>query len=401
MSFKNKIVTAGLVGTLALSCLALPTSLDVASADPASDLAAAAAQLDSLGAQLSSSQEALASATTELEQTDVSISEKQASIESSQAELSEKRGALGDEMRGAYKSGTQSTLDLILGSTSVEDLVSRIYYLDKSSEARATAIAEVQELERQLSQELSELQSTQQAQQQQVADLQAQAADYQSQVAHAQSVYDSLDAEMRAQLAEQEANNANVSAAVNAVENNPGAAAGETAGADDSGAADTDAAAPEAPATPSTPSTPEAPSQPEQPAQPSQPEQPSQPSKPSNPSGGSTAPVGGGLSTALAQVGKPYVYGAAGPNAFDCSGLVCYSYGYARGRTTYAMISSLQASGDWKTDMSQLNVGDLVFPHSGHVGIYVGNGQYVHAANPASGVIVGKLYGFLGGGSYY
>ena len=395
MSFKNRIVTAGLVGTLALSCLALPTSLDVASADPASDLAAATAQLDALGAQLSSSQDALAAATTELEQTDVSISEKQASIESSQAELAEKRGALGDEMRGAYKSGTQSTLDLILGSTSVEDLVSRIYYLDKTSEARATAISEVQQLEQQLTQELSELQSTQESQQQQVADLQAQAADYQSQVAQAQSVYDSLDAEMQAQLAEQEANNANVNAAVNAVENNPGA--GDQAGADNSGSGSGDAGA----TAPSTPSTPAAPSQPAEPEQPSTPSKPSNGGSSNNSNSGSTAPVGGGLSTALAQVGKPYVYGAQGPDAFDCSGLVCYSYGYARGRTTYKMIESLQGSGDWKTDMSQLNVGDLVFPNSGHVGIYMGDGQYVHAANPASGVIVGKLYSFYGGGSYY
>lgn len=395
MSVRSKIVTAGLVGALAVSCLALPTSFDVASADPASDLAAAAAQLDSLGAQLTQAQDALASATTELEQTDVAISEKQASIESSQAELADKQAALGDEMRGAYKSGTQSTLDLILGSTSVEDLVSRIYYLDKTSEARASAIDEVKSLEEQLNQEMNELQETQESQRQQVADLQAQADSYNAQVAEAKSVYDSLDAELQAQLAEQES--ANVSAAVDAVESHPtteGSGSGQTTVPD----------APSqeeqwAPSTEATPSEPEQVPVPE-PNQTPQPEpEPSTPS--TGGSSGSTAPVGGGLSTALAQVGKPYVYGAFGPNAFDCSGLVCYSYGYARGRSTYQMISSLQGSGDWKTDMSQLNVGDLVFPHSGHVGIYLGNGQYVHAANPGAGVVVGSLTSFYGGGSYY
>ena len=45
-------------------------------------------------------------------------------------------------------------------------------------------------------------------------------------------------------------------------------------------------------------------------------------------------------------MGKPYVLGTAGPDTFDCSGLVCYSYGYARGRTTYQMINSLKSTGD-------------------------------------------------------
>lgn len=65
------------------------------------------------------------------------------------------------------------------------------------------------------------------------------------------------------------------------------------------------------------------------------------------------------------------------------------------------MISSLQATGDWKTSLDQLNYGDLVFPHSGHVGIYLGNGQMVHASRPGVGVVVGPVYSFYGGGSYY
>ena len=65
------------------------------------------------------------------------------------------------------------------------------------------------------------------------------------------------------------------------------------------------------------------------------------------------------------------------------------------------MIASLQSTGDWKTDMSQLNVGDLIFTSYGHVGIYVGNGRLVHAANPATGVIEGQVWSFIGGGSYY
>ena len=99
-------------------------------------------------------------------------------------------------------------------------------------------------------------------------------------------------------------------------------------------------------------------------------------------------------------IGVPYVWGGTSASGVDCSGLVCYSYGYKRGRTTYDMIGSLQATGDWKTSMSELSVGDLVFPSSGHVGIYIGNGQMIHAPSPGRTVCIASVYSFIGGGTY-
>lgn len=64
------------------------------------------------------------------------------------------------------------------------------------------------------------------------------------------------------------------------------------------------------------------------------------------------------------------------------------------------MIASLQASGDWKTSLSELSVGDLVFPSSGHVGIYIGNGQMIHAPHEGATVCIGSVYSFIGGGTY-
>ena len=64
------------------------------------------------------------------------------------------------------------------------------------------------------------------------------------------------------------------------------------------------------------------------------------------------------------------------------------------------MIGSLQASGDWKTSMSELNVGDLVFRHSGHVGIYIGDGMMIHAPSPGRSVCIAPVYSFYGGGAY-
>ncbi len=108
----------------------------------------------------------------------------------------------------------------------------------------------------------------------------------------------------------------------------------------------------------------------------------------------------GGGSGVYGMIGTPYVWGGMSSGGVDCSGLVNYVYGGARGRTTYAMIGSLQASGDWKTSMDQLQPGDLVFPSADHVGIYVGNGMMVHASMSKGCVVEAPVYAFYGGGSY-
>ena len=402
MTIRHKAVTAGIALALAGAVAFAAVPAGVAYADPASELAAAAEQLDILGSQLSDTQAQLAEATTQLETTDYEISEKQADIDEKRATLAEKQAALGEGMKSTYKSGPASLLDFILGSTSAEDLANRVYYLDKVSEQQAGAIEEVRQLTQQLEAEMDELEEKQATQQQMVDELESQASAYQGQVAEATSLYNSLDAEVQAQLAAEREENSNVSTVIDAIENNQaqqggstgstGEQGGQTGGAGDQGGqgGQDSGNAGDTTTTPDPEPTPEPEPEPEPTPEPT-PEPEPEPSVPS----------GGGLSTAYAQLGKPYVYGAVGPTAFDCSGLICYSYGYARGRTTYAMIASLQATGDWKTDISQLNVGDLVFPHSGHVGIYLGNNTYLHASNPSTGVIISQLSGFIGGGSYY
>lgn len=100
------------------------------------------------------------------------------------------------------------------------------------------------------------------------------------------------------------------------------------------------------------------------------------------------------LNEAYRHLGAPYVWGATGPTNFDCSGFTQYVYRKAAGidisRTTYSQINVGQA-----VSRSELQPGDLVFPHAGHVGIYVGNGQMIHA--PQTGDVVkvstiGKFY---------
>jgi cell wall-associated NlpC family hydrolase len=92
------------------------------------------------------------------------------------------------------------------------------------------------------------------------------------------------------------------------------------------------------------------------------------------------------VNTAMAQQGKPYVWGGSGPNSFDCSGLTQFAYRAAG----IALPHSSKAQSTMGTPIARANLqpGDLVFFYSpiSHVGIYIGNGQMVHA--PTSGDVV-------------
>ena len=95
------------------------------------------------------------------------------------------------------------------------------------------------------------------------------------------------------------------------------------------------------------------------------------------------------ISTVKSQIGKPYIYGAAGPNSFDCSGLTYYCYKKAG---IYLNRSSRdQALNGKYVSKNNLKPGDLLFFNSGtntirHVGMYVGNNMFVHSPSPGKTV---------------
>lgn len=101
------------------------------------------------------------------------------------------------------------------------------------------------------------------------------------------------------------------------------------------------------------------------------------------------------VQVALAQVGKPYQWAGAGPNSFDCSGLVMYAWSQAG--VTLPHYSVSQYEDTTRIGESQLTPGDLVFydtgdgAQPGHVTIFVGNGQVVTADSPGTSVKVVPL----------
>ncbi|MDQ1201163.1 cell wall-associated NlpC family hydrolase [Rhodococcus sp. SORGH_AS303] len=88
----------------------------------------------------------------------------------------------------------------------------------------------------------------------------------------------------------------------------------------------------------------------------------------------------GALSAAFTQIGKPYVWGATGPDGYDCSGLVVWAYKQIG--KTLPRSSQAQAAGGTPVDKANLQPGDVVlfYPDASHVGLYAGNGNVVHAS---------------------
>ena len=118
--------------------------------------------------------------------------------------------------------------------------------------------------------------------------------------------------------------------------------------------------------------------------------------KPPAPVGGPPPPVSSGasaaVSTAKAQLGKPYEYGGAGPDTFDCSGLTMYAW--RAGGVSLPHSAEMQYSAIRHVDVTALQPGDLVFYGSPiyHVGIYVGSGQMIEAPHTGANVRYASIY---------
>lgn len=376
-----KAVTAGLVCVLTLTS---SYPITAAYAAQPSEIQAASDKIDSLAAELKDCQNSLDENEGNLQKLATEIVNKEQEITQTTQKLDAAKEVLSKRVRSSYKSGVASMLELIMGSTSMEDLVSRIHYMDSVSQEDARTINDVRDLSRELASQKSALEEQQAKEKAQGEKLQSQIDDIQSKLSEAQSYYNSLSAEAQAAIQKQAENTdsqaAYVIGAIQENSDNTQSAAGNSSAQsnnqnDDHNDDHNDGGSS------STPS----------------------PSR-SN----SYSDAGGPVANAYQFLGKGYryIWGSSNPSngGFDCSGFTQYIFrlsGYSISRTTWTQRDEIKAKGNWKTSPSQLVAGDLVFFNGcNHVGIYVGGDQFIHSSS-SRGPICVSLSGYLRYSSFY
>ena len=344
--------------TATLACV-LGLGLTVpAYADTASDLAAARTKLEQIGTQTQQIYDELATQTQALDQTAGEITQKQQEIADGQAKLS-------TYVAGEYKTGGLSLLQVLTGVDDLGDMLNRLFYYGKVSDKQAQTIQEVKELKQELTDKQAEQEKNVAATQKKVDELNAQQAE-------AQSIVNSLDSQLQAELAAEAEANAALQAGINASTADKATMSTETAGTtentntNNNNGGQTNNNNNQGGNTPApTPAPAPAPT-------------PAPTPVPDNTNGSAI------VSRAYSKLGCAYSWGGIGPNSFDCSGFVsyCLTGRYCRLGTTGTFMG-------W-TRVSDPQPGDVVV-NSYHTGIYIGNGQMIHASDYNTGVIISSV----------
>ncbi|MGY2084107.1 NlpC/P60 family protein [Blastococcus sp. SYSU DS0539] len=356
------LVAAGGVALTPLPAFATPerpaTSQDAAQliAERAHDLEVLTERFNETREQLKATQQAADRAAEELA--------------AAQDALAEAQDRVRTVARSAYTGDGLGTLEAMLTSESAGDLVDRVGLLDTIAEHNNGVLGQARRAGEDADRAQASAEQAAKDAQAHVDRVTAERARLDQQIADYQAQYERLtEEEQRASRAAAERHAAEEAAAHEAAAQEPADAQQAPAAA---------APAPAAPRASAPAAAAPAPAPAPAPAA-------AAPAPPAPVAGGSGA-AQTAVNTALAQVGDPYVWAAAGPNAFDCSGLVQYAYAAAGISVPHS--SRMQSTMGTPVSRSALQPGDLVFFYSpvSHVGIYIGNGQMVHAAT--SGVPV-------------
>lgn len=398
----NAVLALGLAAIIALSSFPVSAQADPTSSELQQRVNEAYAQLldysqqaEVAGNQLEQVKSDLASVQDQIAQTKQEIADKQAELEQDQK-------ALSSRLSSSYKRGDASLLGVVLGSSDFGELFSNLFYANKVAARDRDAIDTVRTAKQELTDQQTALEQQEAEKKQLVAEQEQKTAAVQQRASQMQSYYQGLDSDLQAALA----NEAAVQAAQDALTKRQAQEAGSNSGATNSGNASSNTGS-NSNANTNTNTNTNAGSNSNPSSKPSQ----NTGSSSSGNTNSGSAPSGI-LAFAQSKIGCAYSYGGVGPSAYDCSGLVYAAYknaGLSIARTADAQYRQVAAAGHLVKDVSSLKPGDLVFfyPGIGHVGVYEGNGSFVHASTYGVGVIRSSLYSayyasaFQGGGSPY
>jgi cell wall-associated NlpC family hydrolase len=336
--------TAALAGTATTS--ATPGEIQAARANAEAVLA----EIQAIDAQVELAVEAYNKANYELAALNDAIAVNQRHLEIARKALSTAQDNLADRIVALYTSDQQDALEVILGAANLDDLLDRVDTVRRISNQDVRIIKAVRDARNEVQRREKELERDQARQEQVVAERASQQAAVEAQLADRQGLYASIKDQIADLEAEERARQAQLAAEAEQRQQDQEriAAAAESAGVSVS---DTTVI--------------------------------------SEPSGIGVAPPsahgGSVVDVALSFLGVPYVWGGASPSGFDCSGLVVYAFAQV-GISLPHYTGALWNMGV-PVSSGELQPGDLVFFNGlGHVGIYIGGGQMVHA--PHTGDVV-------------
>jgi len=351
---RRAVVALGVVGALAVSATPAAAEPAPSTSREAADLIAARARdLEVLTENFNEARE-------RLKATERATHRAADELEAARAALARARDRVRVVARSAYTGDRLDPLQAMLTSNSPDDLLDRVGTLHAIAEHNDGVLGGAEEATHAADQAQAQAEEVAADAQRQVDRVAAQKRDLDAQIAVFKAAYDRLHAaEERASRAAAERRARDRAAAARAAAARPAHAAPHAA------------PAPAAPA----PAAQAAPA----------------PAAPPAVVAGGSAAAQTAVRTALAQVGDPYVWGAAGPNAFDCSGLM--QYAYAAAGISLPHSSAMQSTMGVPVSRSELRPGDLIFFYSpvSHVGMYIGNGQMVHASTSGQPVKIASV----------
>ncbi len=329
-SRKRACASAGMAVLLA-AALAVPASAafaDPTAAEKQAEAEAKLTELNNMQEQLDQASNDYYQALDEQQMAEKRVEQAKEKVEQKSQEIAAYQEKLGDRARNMYRSGDTNFIDVILGASSFEQFATTWNTLEKLNENDANLVSQTKaaRVELEAAEQEAEEQAAVAAQKSEEAKQVKEQAE--ATTAELQTAYDTLSAEAQELLRQEE----------EAAEQARQAAAAAAAAASSSSS--------------------------------------------SSVNNGAVQAVTGNIvvDRAYAQLGKPYVWGAAGPNSFDCSGLVGYCITGVMGNhwcTTYTMEN-------W-TRVTDPQPGDFAL-NSHHTGVYIGNGQMIHA--PHTGDVV-------------
>ena len=424
--FKRSLFAIPTLGLgLALTAGLCPApALAETSAELQQQLDSVSEQLYSLYSQAEQAGNDLATVTSNLNDTNAQIEQTTAQIAEEEVQLAAYQEELGDLVSSQYKSGgSASIVSVLLNSGSFTNLISNLHYADKAAQHKQSVITNARELKESLEENRKALEEQKTQQEQLVADQQVKTEAAMAAANEAQSYYDQLSDELKAQIAaEEEAARAAAEARAAELAAQQAAQAeqeqqgeqGETTTEND-GSESTDEQAPAEDTSTGSDEADEPSSDSGSDYDDSYEDDSDSDSDSGSGSGGSIIPSGPTSSAsnlvarAQSVIGSGYSYtgynwtGSTSTSWFTCSGLIDYALGLGpwsnSPESLYGKVAYIT------TDVSQLQYGDLVFFATGgrwcgHVGIYIGGGEMIDSI-PGSGVgyrTLDYIGGFIGGG---